>query len=160
MSNNNEAIIEVTLYWPNLNRVNDMSGKYQVDYGSLSKEAIKTLQDFGIEVKTDPRKKEENPDRGQFVTAKSTFPFKVLFKQGVQVVDPANIGSGSKARVKFSPYAWTFKGKKGVSVSTKVVQITELVEYTRDEDPDFAGSSEAPDTHYDDMSLDDVFSAE
>ena len=27
------AIIEATLYWPNLATVNEMSGKYQVDLG-------------------------------------------------------------------------------------------------------------------------------
>lgn len=159
MSNDNTVIIEATLYWPNLNRVNDMSGKYQVDLGSLGKEAIKVLQDNGIDVKTDPRKKEENPDRGQYVTAKSTYPFKVLFKQGVEVVDPSLIGSGSTARIKFSPYEWTFKGKKGVSVSTKIVQVTDLVKYERDEDPDFAGSSEAPSSVAED-NIDDLYSAE
>ena len=45
------AIIEATLYWPNLSTVNEMSGKYQVDLGELNKAAVQTLETLGVSIK-------------------------------------------------------------------------------------------------------------
>lgn len=158
MSNQTEtSIIEATLFWPNLNKKNDMSGKFQVDLGELNKAAVKTLQGMGINVKTDDPKDADKPDRCQYVTAKSGFPFKVLFKNGVEVVSPDLIGNGTKARIKVGPYEWTFKGKKGVSPSVKVLQVTELVKYSAPVDPDFEDSTPWEDDDLDD-DIDDVFS--
>jgi len=145
MSNQNEdVIIEATLFWPNLNRVNDMSGKYQVDLGELDKDSVKAVQKLGLTVRTDEPKDEDKPDRGQFITAKSKYPFKVLFKNGVEVVSLDRVGNGTKARVKVNSYDWQFKGKSGSSLSAKVIQITDLAEYVADVDPDFADSTPAP----------------
>jgi len=130
------AIIEATLYWPNLATVNDMSGKYQVDLGLLDKTAVKTLKGLGVEVKTDPCNNSDYPDRKSFVTGKSKFPIKVLFKNGVEEVDPGQIGNGTKAKVKLVAYEWSFRGKSGVGVGVNKVFITDLAKYTTDDDDD------------------------
>jgi|DEB0MinimDraft_10_1074344.scaffolds.fasta_scaffold36229_2 hypothetical protein len=145
MSNKHEdVVIEATLYWPFLGKVNDMSGKYQVDLGQLDKNAIKAIQSLGLTVRTDQPKDEDKPDREQFITAKSNYPFKVLFKNGVSVVPVDKIGNGTKARIKVNSYDWQFKGKSGSSLSAKVIQVTDLVEYTGVVDPDFEDSTPAP----------------
>jgi hypothetical protein len=155
---NENIIIEATLFWPNLTKKNEMSGKYQVDLGQLGKDAVKGLQGLGLNVRSDSVDEDsDKPDRGEFLTAKSAYPFKVLFKQGVEVVDPKAIGNGTKARVKIGAYEWSFKGKKGVSASAKVIQVTELAKYEQDVDPDFADSVAAPVSDMDD-DIDALFS--
>jgi hypothetical protein len=131
------AIIEATLYWPNLATVNEMSGKYQVDLGELDKAAVKTLESLGVSIKTDPRKNEDYPDRKAFVTGKSKFPIKVSFKNGVEEVDPGEIGNGTKAKVKLVAYDWSFRGKSGVGVGVNKVLITDLAKYVTDDDDDW-----------------------
>jgi hypothetical protein len=131
------AIIEATLYWPNLATVNEMSGKYQVDLGELDKAAVKTLESLGVSIKTDPRKNEDYPDRKEFVTGKSKFPIKVSFKNGVEEVDPGEIGNGTKAKVKLVAYDWSFRGKSGVGVGVNKVLITDLAKYVTDDDDDW-----------------------
>lgn len=136
MATKETAIIEATVYWPNLSRPNDMSGKYQVDLGNLKPKAIKTLKGLGINVKTDKPKDEDKPDRGKFVTAKSNYPISVVFKDDVEEVDPSQIGNGSKVRAKVNPYTWTFKKDSGVSLGVQKVQVVELEKYEVDDDFD------------------------
>ena len=131
------AIIEATLYWPNLATVNEMSGKYQVDLGELDKAAVKTLESLGVSIKTDPRKNEDYPDRKAFVTGKSKFPMKVSLKTGVEEVDAGEIGNGTKAKVKLVAYDWSFRGKSGVGVGVNKVLVTDLAKYVTDDDDDW-----------------------
>jgi hypothetical protein len=163
MSTDQKVIVEATLYWPNLSRVNDMSGKFQVDLGNLKKNDIKALQDIGLEIKTDvpkePKEGREKIDRGQFITCKSNYPIKVLFAAGVEVVKTDVIGNGTVARVKLGSYDWTFKNKKGTSAAIDKVQVTSLSKYATEEDPDFEGSTAAPVDDLND-SLDDMFKDE
>lgn len=154
-SKHEDVIIEATLFWPNLNRVNDMSGKYQVDLGDLDKNSIKAVQGLGLTVRTD-EPKDDKPDRGQFITAKSKYPFKVLFKNGVEVVSLDRVGNGTKARIKVNSYDWQFKGKSGSSLSAKVIQITDLCEYEAEVDPDFADSTPAPGQNQGESLSDDI----
>mgnify|MGYP003625064604 CR=1 FL=1 len=128
--------IEATLYWPNLATVNDMSGKYQVDLGELDKSAVKALESLGVDIKTDPRKNKDYPDRKLFVTGKSKFPIKVAFRKGVEEVDPGEIGNGTKAKVRLVAYEWNFKGKEGIGVGVNKVFVTDLAKYVTDEDDD------------------------
>ena len=136
------AIIEATLYWPNLATVNEMSGKYQVDLGELNSSAVKTLESLGVSIKTDPRKNEDYPDRKEFVTGKSKFPIKVSFKSGVEEVGPGEIGNGTKAKVKLVAYEWSFRGKAGVGVGVNKVLVTDLEKYVTDDDEDDWGEEE------------------
>jgi len=144
------AIIEATLYWANLTTKNEMSGKYQVDMANLDKAAIKTLESLGVTVRTDPHKNKDYGDRGQFVTGKSKFPIKVIFKSGVEEVDPEVIGNGTKAKIKFVTYDWKFQGKKGVGIGVNKIQVTDLVKYEDDDDDDLDFGDDDTDTDLDD----------
>ena len=136
------AIVEATLFWPNLATKNDMSGKYQVDLGLLDKQAVKTLESMGINVKTDPRKNEDYPDRKSFVTGKSNYPIKVVFKSGIDSVDPGEVGNGTKAKVKVNSYEWKFKGKTGVSLGVNKLQVTDLTRYIAEDNEDWDDDEE------------------
>ena len=131
------AVIEATLFWPNLATVNDMSGKYQVDLGELNKTAVNTLEGLGINVKTDPHKNTDYPNKKSFVTGKSKFPIKVSFRNGVEEVDPGEIGNGTKAKVKLVAYDWSFRGKAGVGVGVNKLLVTDLAKYVADDDDDW-----------------------
>ena len=59
--------IKAEIMWAYLDKVNDMSGKFQVDLCNLSDNASKALEDLGIDVKT-------KEGKGKFITCKSTRP--------------------------------------------------------------------------------------
>ncbi len=56
--------------WANLETVNDMSGKYQIDLCQLSDAAVDALEKLGIPVAT-------KDEKGSYVTCKSTRPIRV-----------------------------------------------------------------------------------
>ena len=144
MSNEDTAIVEAELMWPFLGRRNDMSNKYQVDLANLDKAAIKTLEGIGVTIRKD-EPKEGKPDRGMFITAKSEYPIKVVFANGVEVVESTVVGNHTKAKVKVNAYDWKFKGNSGRSLGATKLQVTELVKYELTDD-DFEDSTPAPDT--------------
>lgn len=115
------------LMWVNADKVNEMSGKYQMDVCNLSVAAIKAIEDVGCKVVNKPDK----PEKGFYITVKSNYPIPVVDGNGAQILD--KIGNGSKAIVVVQPYEWSFKGKKGVSLGAAKVVIKELVTY-RDTD--------------------------
>ena len=116
--------IQADIFWASLDEPNKLSGKYQVDLSNLSKEAVKTLMDMGINVKNDPKK----PDQGFFVTAKSKLYPILAVNDGGDVIK-AKIANGSKAVALIKPYAYTFQGKKGVGVGVSKLIIKDLIEY-------------------------------
>jgi hypothetical protein len=152
MADTNTAIIEATLYWPNLDRPNDMSGKYQVDLGNLDDAALKILKGLGIEPRDGSPKKDTDPDKGQFVTAKSNYAIKVVFKNGVEQVDPSLIGNGTVAKVKVNSFDWKFKGKTGTSLGAQKLQVISLAKYEAAADNDF---EDVADNDIDDNVFDD-----
>jgi hypothetical protein len=116
--------IQADIFWASLNEVNKLSGKYQVDLSNLSKEAVKTLMDMGINVKNDSKK----PDQGFYVTAKSKlYPITAVDEKG-NILN-VKVANGSKAVALIKPYAYTFQGKKGVGVGVSKLIIKELIEY-------------------------------
>ena len=62
------VVVACELHWPFLNKLNDMSGKYQVDIGKLSSKAVDALSAMGIQVHN------KGDDRGNYVTVKSNHP--------------------------------------------------------------------------------------
>lgn len=118
--------IEATVMWAFLNRVNDMSGKYQVDLCDLDDDSVAALQNIGVEVKFNPDKEE----KGRYITCKSkNYPIPAVDVHGNPItVDVAN---GSKAKALIGAYEWKFKGKVGVSPSIKKMVITDLKEFVR-----------------------------
>ena len=72
--------IEADLMWAFLDTPNAMSGKYQVDLCNLSKNAIKALEELGVNV----RNKDE---KGFFVTAKSkNYPISAIDESGLSLI--------------------------------------------------------------------------
>ena len=120
--NTEQVKIKAEVMWAFLSKPNEMSGKYQVDLCNLSDKAVSALEDMGIEVKT-------KEGKGAYVTCKSTRPI-AAYDDGGTLIEGDILGNGSKAAVIISPYAWSFKGKKGVSPSLRKMVVTELVPYT------------------------------
>ena len=127
MANANIVPVAATVYWANLNKINEMSGKYQVDLGNLSEKAVNALEMLGVSVNN------KGDDRGDFITVKSTYPIDPEFVN-TDAVDSGMIGNGTKANVAISYYDWEFRGKKGRSPSIKKMRITELAVYGKEED--------------------------
>jgi hypothetical protein len=124
MEQNKPLPIQADIFWANLNEVNKLSGKYQVDLSNLSKEAVRELEAIGIAVKNDPKK----PDQGFYVTAKSkNFPITAVDENG-NVLN-VKIANGSKAVALIKPFNYNFQGKKGVGVGVSKLIIKELIEY-------------------------------
>ena len=123
------------IMWSCHNKVKEMSGKYQMELTNLSQNAVDAIKSLGLEV----RKRDDKPEKGFFITAKSNNPIKVFDAKGEDLSNVA-IGNGSKAVVVLSSYDWAWKNKKGRSASLKKVVVEELQSYdggeAEDEDGD------------------------
>ena len=115
--------IKATVYWCSNKKVNEMTGKYQVDLCNLSESAVAALEDIGISA----RSNDDRPEKGVFITCKSQNPIKVYDTDGDEIME--DVGNESKARAIVSAYPWTYKNKKGISPSLGKLVITDLVEY-------------------------------
>lgn len=113
---------DVTLFWAFLDTPSEMSGAYQVDLAGLSPKQVDALEDMGIKVNN------KDDDRGFYVTAKSKkYPIKAYDIDGDEIHD--KVANGSMADVVIAPYAWEFKGKKGVGVGVSALSVTDLKIY-------------------------------
>lgn len=118
--------IQADVYWAFLSEPNQMSGKYQVDLCNLSKEAVATLTDMGINVK----RNENKPEQGYFITAKSAkYPIFAVDKDGNPIPESTKVANGSKAVALVKPYQYNFKGKQGVAAGVSKLIVKELIEY-------------------------------
>ena len=113
--------IKAEIMWAYLDKVNDMSGKFQVDLCNLSDKAAEALQDIGLEVKF-------KDGKGKYITCKSTRPI-YAFDDGGSQID-AQVGNGSKGVALVGTYAWAYQKKKGVSPALKRLVITDMLEYS------------------------------
>jgi hypothetical protein len=117
----NESIkIKCEVFWAQLDKMNDMSGKYQVNLGKLSDKAVEALEGLGLSVN-------EKEDMGKFIVCKSNSPMRAYDTDNDQITE--KIGNGSKAKAIVKPYDWSYKNKKGKSPSLVKLVITDLVEY-------------------------------
>lgn len=122
------TVVNGTAFWAQLDKVNQYSGKYQIDVSNLSQKAVEALQEQGIPVKN------KGDERGFFVTCKSKFPISASDKSGT-ALDGVSIGNGSGVTAVISSYNWTSpQGKKGVSPNLKKLVVTDLVTYEKDGD--------------------------
>ena len=125
MSEEKKAIkLKADVFWCQHNKVNDMSGKFQINLCNLSDAAVEALEEMGISVQTGEDKKS---DMGRYITCKSEKPIRVFDTDNDEITEA--IGNGSKAKALVSSYSWTYKNKKGVSPSLKKLVITDLVVY-------------------------------
>lgn len=117
--------IKCDIYWAQLNKMNEMSGAYQVNLCNLSDAAAEALEEMGLSVNQDSEKK---ADMGKYITCKSkNKPMKAFDVGGDEITE--NIGNGSKAKALVGTYSWTYKNKKGISPSLIKLVVTDLVEY-------------------------------
>lgn len=112
--------LKAEVMWAQTTKVNEMSGKYQINLTKLSDAAVEALEKMGIDVK-------EKEDQGKYITCKSANPIKVFDEDNDEITEA--IGNGSKAKAIITAYEWKYKNKKGVSPSLKKIVITDLVEY-------------------------------
>ena len=131
--------LKATMMWSNLNHVNEMSGKYQVDLTNLSDKAVEELAKDGI---TASESSKAGDERGVYITCKSTYPILAYYEDGSEVPSNVMIGNGSLAVATIKPYEWNFKGKTGVSPTLVRLTVTKLIAYgsEEEEDVDLAGA--------------------
>lgn len=114
--------VKADIMWASTQEPNSESGKYQVDLCNLSEKAIQALEDMGIPVRN------KNDDKGFFITAKSAnYPIPVVDEEGNKI--SAKIGNGSKGVALIKPYAYNYKGKRGVGAGINNLIVTDLIEY-------------------------------
>lgn len=119
--------IKADVYWAQLNKINEMSNKYQVNLCNLSDAAVEALEAMGVSVSIGEDKK---ADMGRYITCKSNNPIRAYDTDGDEISEL--IGNGSKAKAVVGSYEWKYKNKKGTSPSLKKLVITNLVEYASD----------------------------
>ncbi len=122
--------VEAEVQWAFFNKKNEMSGKFQVDLTNLSDNAVKALQDAGLE----PRNRSDKPEKGWHITAKSNYEIKPVDKAGKEINEV--VGNGSKAVALIKPYEWKWQAKKGISPSLVKIIITDLKVYNADAEED------------------------
>jgi|TARA_R110000787_G_scaffold178727_1_gene290516 hypothetical protein len=113
--------VKADIMWAYLDKVNDMSGKFQVDLCNLSEKAAEALQDLGLEVKF-------KEGKGKYITCKSTRPIYAFDDGGSQL--EGQVGNGSKGVALVGTYSWSYQKKKGTSPALKRLVITDMLEYT------------------------------
>ena len=116
--------IKADVFWCQHDKINEMSGKFQLNLCNLSDAAVAALEQMGISVQIGEDKK---ADMGKYITCKSEKPIRVYDTDGDEIT--GQIGNGSKCKALVGSYDWTYKNKKGVSPSLRKLVITDLVEY-------------------------------
>ena len=111
---------------------NDYSEKYDVVACQLEADAVKVLEGEGCTVRTCDR--EDDKNRGKFVTLGSKYPISVKDKHKKPLPEDVMMGNGSEILVLFEPYSGTHKKHGPYTIpSVKVIQCKELVEYIHDD---------------------------
>ena len=122
------AIISGKAFWTKLNRKDEYSDKYQLDVGDLSEKSKEVLTSHGVKLKN------KNDDRGEFITARTQYLVPVIDSDKKVIDSDTLIGNGSSVRVKIDfNKTHPFVEKYGTYMYLKKVQVTELVEYGRDD---------------------------
>ena len=126
MSDMKPVKLQAEVQWAFFDKPNEMSGKFQADLCNLSDQAVKALESIGLA----PRKREDKPEKGWFLTVKSNYAIQPFDKDGNEIKDV--VGNGSKAIALIKPYSWKWKNKEGVSASLSKIVITDLIKYNPD----------------------------
>lgn len=122
-------IVHGTAYYANLDKKNEMSGKYQMNICNLSAADVKALKAAGIDIKTPKPGNPKQATWGHYIVGKSANPVKAYDTHKQELGFGVKIGNGSKVRVQINPYPYDYKGKKGIGCGLNAVMVTELVEY-------------------------------
>ena len=145
--------LSVKIFWACLDKVNDLSGKFQMDIGPLPKKTIEQLKAAGFKnFKEDAADSKTKGERGTYVTLKSATNeyIRLLDKDGNRLnLNEVSIGNGTSAHVAIHPYAYDAKGKNpaGVGLGIDTIKILNLVEVPKyDPFADEDGGSESSDS--------------
>jgi hypothetical protein len=124
----NEAKVKVMcdVFWAQTHKINEMSGKYQINLCNLSDAAVKALEEMGVTV---AQGEENKASMGRYITCKSNNPIRVWDADGMEIPADVMIGNGSKGKALVGSYEWKYKNKKGISPSLKRLIVTDLVAY-------------------------------
>lgn len=122
----------VTLMWANLDVVNDMSQKFQVDLTNLSPENVEKIASLGLKVRT----RADKPEKGAFITCKSTFPIVAIDRDSAPI--KVKVGNGSKANVLLGYYIPKKKPPGGPDRCPTILKlkVTDLVAFENDNSDD------------------------
>jgi hypothetical protein len=124
MTNVEPIKFKADIMWAFLTAHNPLAQRYTVDLCNLGEEAVDALERAGISVLSKP----EKPEKGKYITCKSTLPMVAETTSGSKITEA--VGNGSKAVAIVRPYQWDFKGKKGISPTVLKLRVTDLKAYT------------------------------
>ena len=114
---------DVTLFWSKHSKLDELSGKYQVELAKLNPAQVARLKELGISLKN------KGDDRGDFVKVASKFPIAMLDSDGNDLSETA-IGNGSKAAVYCYADPYSVGSNKGVAMRISRVYVQDLVGYS------------------------------
>ena len=98
------VVINATAFWANLQSMNELSGKYQVDLGGLSTAAVEALESQGISVRN------KDNEQGNFITVKSRNPIKAYDTSGEEI--GALVGNGSQVKAVIDTTTGAFRARR------------------------------------------------
>lgn len=124
MDNLKPVKVKATVMWCFHNKLNEMSQKYTIDLCNLSDNAVKALEEFGINV----LKREDKPEKGFYITCKSVNPIKLFDANGNDLSNVA-IGNGSTVTAVISKYEWKYQKRSGWSPSLTKAVVDNLITY-------------------------------
>lgn len=119
-------LVDVELQWACLNHTNDLSGKYQVDLVNLTEENQNKLLSLGpVRLRT----RDDKPEKGTFITAKSIHPILSVDASGAPVT--AKVANGSRGNVVCSVFAFKRKSPDGQTHGLSIAKliVTDLKEF-------------------------------
>tara|TARA_R110001583_G_scaffold40624_4_gene129492 strand:+ start:1639 stop:2148 length:510 start_codon:yes stop_codon:yes gene_type:complete len=143
------TIISGTAYWAKLmapDTEHDSDGQWSIVVGDLDKKNADIARASGLTVKNNDEQIKAKGSQwvmGDHITLKRNArnkktgemnsPPSVVNAQRRPIMN-TEVGNHSLITVKYSPWKWNYKGKHGVSGDLTVVQVTDLVVYTREGD--------------------------
>ena len=129
------AYIKGRVYWCKHNKLDEMSGKYQIDV-TLDETGRSTVVDLGL----DKYIKNKDDERGDFITLKSKRPIKAVDINKVELPANKEIGNGSVVKAIVRPY--TSPGFKGLFAGASSLMVLELKEFSSDGVDEFGDDNE------------------
>jgi hypothetical protein len=140
--------LAVTFLFPNLSDKprKDLSSKLAWSVRcEFDKELLPTVKALGIHIK---KEVDDNTDavtysftaKQNYLNPKTGEPFRKpnILNAKNKILKGELIGNGSTGLIKISTFEYNFEGKKGIAATLEAMKVINLVEYVREEDPDFA----------------------
>ena len=127
---NKISLFNVKVWWWNLNRMNEMAGKYTVDIGPLGAKEIEQLKAVGIKLNKDKDDSKTKGERGTYLTLKTKDNAYIrLTDKDNTVLDitTTEVGNGSLCHVQIQPFDWVFKTTSGVGAGPDTIKIINLI---------------------------------